>query len=290
MKDYYAILEVPPTATQEEIREQYYFLIQAWHPDKFRNPQQKAKAEEKSKEVNIAYAVLKDFAKRAEYDRKLSGQTSRSGKAERQRPTEEHRQRKQAEEEQQRPRYERQPRERAEGERRRTDHEADTSTQEEWIRFFFEQARRRQSKQPPAKVNKSHRAPIRVLVVDDVADTRMHIRKLLGSESDIKVVGEASDGMEAVEKFDALMPDVTTICINMPAMSGITATEAIRRKHPLAKVIMISAQDSTSFIRRAMLAGACDYLTKPPRSEELQSAIRLAAGREISASGKAAAK
>ena len=290
MKDYYAILEVPPTATQEEIREQYYFLIQAWHPDKFRKPEQKAKAEEKSKEINIAYGVLKDFTKRAEYDRKLSGQTSRSGKAERQRPTEEPRRRKPAEEEQPRPGYERQQGERAEGEPRRTDHEADTSAQEEWIRFFFEQARRRQSKQPPAKVNKSHQAPIRVLVVDDVADTRMHIRKLLSSETDIKVVGEALDGVEAVEKFGALMPDVTTICINMPTMGGITATEAIRRKHPLAKVIMISAQDSTSFIRRAMMAGACDYLTKPPRAEELQSAIRLAAGREISASGQAATK
>ncbi len=290
MKDYYAILEVPPTATQEEIREQYYFLIQAWHPDKFRKPEQKAKAEEKSKEINIAYGVLRDSAKRAEYDRKLSGQPSRVKQAERPRPTEEPRRRKPAEEEQPRPSYERQPGERAEGERRHTDHEADTSTQEEWIRFFFEQARRRQSKQPPAKVNKSHQAPIRVLVVDDVADTRMHVRKLLSSETDIKVVGEASDGVEAVEKFGVLMPDVTTICINVPTMDGITATEAIRRKHPLAKVILISAQDSTSFIRRAMMAGACDYLTKPPRAEELQSAIRLAAGRELSASGKAAAK
>src|SRR5208337_3020595 len=111
MKDYYAILEVSPTATQEEIREQYYFLIQAWHPDKFRNAEQKAKAEEKSKEVNIAYAVLKDFAKRAEYDRKLSGQPSRVRQAERPQQTEEHRRRKQAEEGQQRPGYERQQRE-----------------------------------------------------------------------------------------------------------------------------------------------------------------------------------
>jgi|SRR5271157_336640 len=290
MKDYYATLEVPPTATQEEIREQYYFLIQAWHPDKFRKLEQKAKAEEKSKEINIAYGVLKDFAKRAEYDHKLSGQPSRVRPAERQRPTEEPRRRKPAEEGQQRPSYERQSGEQAEAERRHTDNKADTSTQEEWIRFFFEQARWRQSKQPPAKVNKSHQAPIRILVVDDVADTRMHIRKLLSSETDIKVVGEASDGAEAVEKFVALMPDVTTMCINTPTMGGITATEAIRRKHPLAKVIMISAQDSTSYIRRAMVAGACDYLTKPPRAEELQSAIRLAAGREISASGKAATK
>jgi curved DNA-binding protein CbpA len=290
MKDYYAILEVSPTATQEEIREQYYFLIQAWHPDKFRNAEQKAKAEEKSKEVNIAYGVLKDFAKRAEYDRKLSGQPSRVRQTERARPTEEPQRRKPAEEEQPRPSYGRGQRERDESERHQTNNEADASTHEEWIRVFFEQARRRQSKQPPAKVNKSHQAPIRVLVVDDAADTRMHIHKLLNSEADIKVVGEASDGVEAVEKFGALMPDVTTICINMSTMGGITATEAIRRKHPFAKVIMISVQNSTSYLRRAMTAGACDYLIKPPRAEELQAAIRLAAGREISASGKAASK
>ena len=290
MKDYYAILEVPPTATQEEIREQYYFLIQAWHPDKFRNPEQKAKAEEKSKEVNIAYGVLKDSAKRAEYDRKLSGQSSRVETAERPRPTEEPRRRKPAEEEQPRPSYERGQRERTEAEHRRADNEADASTHEEWIRVFFEQARRRQSKQPPAKVNRSHQAPIRVLVVDDAADTRMHIRKLLNSETDIKIVGEASDGVEAVEKFDALLPDVTTICISISSMGGITATEAIRRKHPFAKVIMISVQNTTSYLRRAMTAGACDYLIKPPQAEELHAAIRLAAGREISTAGQAATK
>ena len=289
MKDYYAILEVPPTATQEEIREQYNFLIQAWHPDKFRNPLQKAKAEEKSKEVNVAYGVLKDSAKRAEYDRKLSGQPSRVRQAERQRPPEEYRRRKQAEEEHQRPGYERQQEERAEGEHRRTNNEADASAPEEWILVFFEQARRRQSKQSPAKVNKSQQGPVRVLLVGDVADTRLHIRKLLSSETDIRIVGEASDGVEAVEKFDDLMPDVTTICINMPTM-GIAATEAIRRKHPLAKVIMISVQTSTSYIRRAMMAGACDYLIKPPRATDLQSAIRLAAGPEISASGRATTK
>ncbi len=68
MKDYYEILELPSDATQEEIREQYYFLIQAWHPDKFPRPAQKARAEEKSKEINIAYSVLKDVQKRAQYD------------------------------------------------------------------------------------------------------------------------------------------------------------------------------------------------------------------------------
>jgi CheY-like chemotaxis protein len=279
MKDYYASLEVLPTATQEEIKEQYYFLIQAWHPDKFRSSQQKAKAEEKSKELNIAYSVLKDVVKRAEYDRKLSGRPSQSGKVERQRPTEESRPHKSAYAEQPRSSYDQQQKERAEEERLRADREANDVAQEEWIRYFFKQARRRQSGQPPANANNSHPLPIRVLVVDDDADTRTHTRRLLGNEKDIQVVGEASGSAEAVQKFDFLLPDVTTICISMPIMGGITATQSICRTHPLAKVIMIGVQNSTNYIRQARMAGACDYLAKPPKDEELKSAIRLAAER-----------
>jgi len=279
MKDYYAILEVLPTATQEEIKEQYFLLIQAWHPDKFRSPRQKAKAEEKSKEVNVAYSVLRDVAKRAEYDRQLAGGPSRYVRPERQRPAEEHRRPRPAEEKQHRPAYDWGPAERSEGEPRRADKEADTSALKEWVRFYFEQARRRQSKQPPEEQHKSYPTPIRVLMVDDGTDMRLHVRKLLGSETDIKVVGEASDGVEALEKFGSLMPDVTIVCMTSPAMGAITATEAIHRKHPLVKVIMISGQTSTDYIQRAMKAGACDYLTNPPPAEELKSAIRLAAGR-----------
>ena len=69
MKDYYAILEVSPTASQKEILEQYRFLLQAWHPDKFPNPSQKAKAEERVKDLNEAYAVLGDPKKRSAYER-----------------------------------------------------------------------------------------------------------------------------------------------------------------------------------------------------------------------------
>src|SRR5512135_1267366 len=77
MKDYYEILEVPPTASQETIREQYLLLIQAWHPDKFPKPAQKAKAEEKCKQINIAYGVLGDVQKRLRYDMELRAGPSR---------------------------------------------------------------------------------------------------------------------------------------------------------------------------------------------------------------------
>ena len=68
MKDYYQILEVAIEASQDTIKEQYRFLAQAWHPDKFPNPAQKLKAEEKLKEINAAYEILRNPAKRAEYD------------------------------------------------------------------------------------------------------------------------------------------------------------------------------------------------------------------------------
>jgi curved DNA-binding protein CbpA len=71
MKNHYQILEVEPDAPQDKIREQYLFLIQAWHPDKFPNPAQKTKAEEKTKDINAAYEILRNSVKRAEYDRSI---------------------------------------------------------------------------------------------------------------------------------------------------------------------------------------------------------------------------
>ncbi len=158
----------------------------------------------------------------------------------------------------------------------------ETAKKEEEIRLAFEQVRKSKSIQAPADLNKGNQGPIRVLVVDDVADTRMHIRRLLSAETDIKVVGEASDGTEAIEQFCTLLPDVMTTCVHMPRMDGFTATEAICQKHPWAKVIILSVQDSADYMRRAISAGACDYLTKPPIGDQLVSAIRLAAGRGAS--------
>lgn len=96
----------------------------------------------------------------------------------------------------------------------------------------------------------------------------------------MKVVGEASNGIEAIEKFSALMPDVVTMDINMPDMDGIAATKKICQKHPEAKVIIITVQESSTYIRAARLAGAYHYLLMPPTVDELLSTIRRATGRE----------
>jgi len=114
----------------------------------------------------------------------------------------------------------------------------------------------------------------RVLVVDDVAETRENIRKLLQFEADIEVVGTARTGREAVQLTEDLKPDVILMDINMPDMDGITATELIRQRNPASQIIILSVQGDPNYMRRAMLAGARDFLTKPPMADELISAVR----------------
>lgn len=116
----------------------------------------------------------------------------------------------------------------------------------------------------------------RVLIVDDVAETRENVRKLLQFESDVEVVGVARTGREAIDVAQELEPDVVLMDINMPDMDGITATEAIRQRKPFIQVVILSVQGDQNYMRRAMLAGARDFLTKPPMGDELISAIRRA--------------
>lgn len=116
----------------------------------------------------------------------------------------------------------------------------------------------------------------RVLVVDDIAETRENIRKLLQFEADIEVVGAARTGKEAVQLTEELKPDVVLMDINMPDMDGITATETIRQRNQVAQIVILSVQGDPNYMRRAMLAGARDFLTKPPMADELISAVRRA--------------
>lgn len=115
---------------------------------------------------------------------------------------------------------------------------------------------------------------IRVLIVDDFAETRENIRKLLQFENDIVVVETARGGQEAIEKAIETKPDVAIMDINMADMDGITATEAILREVPFTQVIILSVQSEPDYMQRAMLAGARYFMVKPPSSEELISTIR----------------
>lgn len=117
---------------------------------------------------------------------------------------------------------------------------------------------------------------IRVLIVDDIAETRENVRKLLQFESDVEVVGAARSGKEGVQLCAELDPDVVLMDINMPDIDGIAATEQIRYKSPHIQIVILSVQSDQNYMRRAMLAGARDFLTKPPMGDELISAIRRA--------------
>ena len=115
-----------------------------------------------------------------------------------------------------------------------------------------------------------------VLIVDDQDDTRKNIARLLQFENDINVVGTARTGKDAIKQTISLDPDVVLMDINMPDMDGIEATERIQEKAPVSQIVILSVQGDTNYMRRAMLAGARDFITKPPKSDELVTVIRRA--------------
>jgi len=121
---------------------------------------------------------------------------------------------------------------------------------------------------------------IRVLVVDDIPETRDHLTKLLGFESDIEVIGSAASGREAIQMAGKLHPDVVLMDINMPDMDGIAATEQLTTAAPGSAVVMMSVQGEADYLRRSMLAGAREFLVKPFSSDELTASIRQVSSRE----------
>jgi pilus assembly protein CpaE len=115
---------------------------------------------------------------------------------------------------------------------------------------------------------------IRVLIVDDIPETRENLRKLLFFETDIEVVGAATSGEEGISMAGELKPDIVLMDINMPGIDGITASEAITQQVPYTQIVMMSVQGEADYLRRSMLAGAREFLIKPFSSDELVSSIR----------------
>lgn len=128
---------------------------------------------------------------------------------------------------------------------------------------------------------------IRVLIVDDVAETREQLRKLLSFDADIQVVAMVGSGEEAIKVVAEARPDVVLMDINLPGIDGITATGKLLEVMPATQVVMLSVQGESDYMRRAMMAGARDYLTKPPSADELLDAIhrmaklKLARGSDV---------
>ncbi len=127
---------------------------------------------------------------------------------------------------------------------------------------------------------------IRVVIVDDIAETREHLTKLLSFESDIEVVGTAASGEEAVEITGKVQPDILLMDINMPGMDGIATTERVSATFPMTSIIMMSVQGEADYLRRSMLAGAREFLVKPFSSDELTASIRQVFIREKQKRGR----
>lgn len=115
---------------------------------------------------------------------------------------------------------------------------------------------------------------INVLIVDDLRETRENVRKLLQFEPDLNVVDQAENGEEAIVKARQYRPDIILMDINMPGVDGIGASQSIAKAVPESQIIIMSVQSEADYLRRAMLAGARDFLMKPFSGDELVTAIR----------------
>lgn len=116
--------------------------------------------------------------------------------------------------------------------------------------------------------------PINVLVVDDHPLMRAGLAEAISSQADMCVVGEASDGREAIERYAALRPDVTIMDIAMPQLCGVQALQAIRLAHSDARVVMLTTYKGDAQIMRAVQAGAAGFLLKSTLRRELLDTVR----------------
>jgi two-component system response regulator NreC len=117
-------------------------------------------------------------------------------------------------------------------------------------------------------------AHIRVLLVDDHTLFRQGVRTLLSAEPDLEIVGEASNGGEAIERAAELRPDVVVMDISMPGMSCFEATRQIRKARPETRVLYLTMYDDEDYLIEAMEVGASGYVLKDSPAPQLSSAIR----------------
>jgi DNA-binding NarL/FixJ family response regulator len=118
---------------------------------------------------------------------------------------------------------------------------------------------------------------ITVLLVDDHALVRVGFRRMLEDEEDIQVIGEASDGSEAVDRAAELKPQVVVIDFALPSMNGATATHNILKANPQTGILILSMHSETNYVRTCLEAGARGYLLKNAMDLELVDAVRKVA-------------
>jgi len=132
--------------------------------------------------------------------------------------------------------------------------------------------------------------PIRILIADDHSVVRQGLRMFLGLDPDLEIIGEASDGAEAVKMSHALNPDVVLMDMLMPVMGGIEATQIIRRELPDTEVIALTSVLDDGSVVGAVKAGAIGYLLKDTQADDLRRAIKAAAAGQVQLSPQAAAR
>lgn len=131
---------------------------------------------------------------------------------------------------------------------------------------------------------------IRVLLIDDHSVVRKGLRMFLDLDPELKVIGEAANGLEGVRLARDLQPDVVLMDLLMPVMDGITATSIIRREMPDIEVVALTSVLEDSSVFGAVRAGAIGYLLKDTDAEELNRAIKAAAAGQVQLSSAAAAR
>ncbi len=114
----------------------------------------------------------------------------------------------------------------------------------------------------------------RIIIVEDQTILREGLRSLLAYQHDLEIIGEARDGLEAMRKVDALLPDLVLTDISMPRMNGIDAIKEIKKKWPRIKILALTVNDSEEYVLAALKAGADGYILKDATNSELLRAIR----------------
>lgn len=124
---------------------------------------------------------------------------------------------------------------------------------------------------------------VRILLVDDHPVVRQGLRTLLEGRSEWEVVGEASDGIEALDKIDALQPDVVVLDVTMPRMNGLEACRLIQQKQkaPGLEVLFVTQHDSPQMMREALDAGARGYVVKSNAARDLLEAVEAVSQHRI---------